>query len=184
MELIGPYLAGCVLLIVAGAIKAVRPGDTARAVAVTLRLAPGLLRPIVRSVAIVETLVGIAALARPSLLTAGSVAASYLGFAVFVSVTMVRGGPLASCGCFATPDTPATRTHVIVDLVFALSAFGVALTAPGDWLPRLLAGQPWSGVPLVGISLLSAGLAYLAMTRLAELGAARRSLGIVRAGAA
>jgi methylamine utilization protein MauE len=182
MELIGPYLAACMLLVVAGGAKAARPGDTARAVAVTMRRRPGQVQPIVRSAAAGEAILGIAAMARPSPITASLVAASYLGFAVFVGVALARGGPLASCGCFGTPDTPATRTHVVVDLVLAASAVAVASTMPTQWFPRLLAGQPWSGVPLVVLSLLCAWLAFLAMTRLAELGAVRRTLGIVRGG--
>ena len=180
MELIGPYLAACVLLVVAGAAKAVRPGDTARAMAGNLGFRLTLVRPVVRMLAAVELLVGIAGMARPSPPTAGLIAGSYLVFTIFVGVTLARGGPLASCGCFGTPDTPATRTHVIVDLVLAVSALTVALKVPAEWLPRLLAGQVWRGIPLVALSLLCAGLAYLAMTRLSELGAARRALGIIR----
>jgi Methylamine utilisation protein MauE len=166
--------------VVAGAAKTVRPGDTSRAVAAAVRLRPSLVQPIVRSVAAVEMLVGIAGIVRPSPLTASLIAGSYLGFAAFVGVTSARGGPLASCGCFGTPDTPATRTHVVVDLVLAASAAAVASTVPAEWLPRLLARETWSGIPLVLLSLLCAWLAFLAMTRLAELGAARRGLGIVR----
>jgi hypothetical protein len=182
MELIGPFLAACVLLVVAGAAKAVRPGDTARAVAVTVRLRPTVVRPLVRSAAAAEVVVGIAGIVRPSPLTAGVVACSYLGFAVFVGVALAHGGPLASCGCFGTPDTPGTRLHVVVDLVLAASAVAVASTVPAEWLPRLLAPQPWSGVPIILVSLLCAVLTFLALTRLAELGAARRVLGIVRGG--
>ena len=184
MELIGPYLAACVLLVVAGTAKAVRPGDTVRAVVATIRLRPAAVRPLVRSVAAVETVLGIAGMARPSPLTAGLVAGSYLGFAVFVGVALARGGPLASCGCFGTPDTPATRLHMVVDLVLAASAAIVASTMPAEWLPRILAPEPWRGVPLVLVSALCAALTFLALTRLAELGAARRVLGIVRGGPA
>ncbi len=34
-----------------------------------------------------------------------------------VAYARSRGGALASCGCFGTPDTPATLLHVVVDLV-------------------------------------------------------------------
>jgi len=112
--------------------------------------------------------------------TAGLVAASYLAFAGFVTVVLTRGGPLASCGCFGTPDTPATRLHVVVDLALAVSAATVAGTVPAQGLGTLLAAQPWHGVPLVLASLLGAWLAYLTLGRLAEVGAARRLLGITR----
>ena len=124
------------------------------------------------------------ALAHPSPPVAALVALSYLGFAGFVTLARARGGPLASCGCFGTPDTPATRTHVVVTLAFAVSAAVVAASGLSDWLPTLLAHQPWHGVPVVLLGLLCAWLAYLAMGRLAELGAARRLLGITRGGAA
>ena len=110
-------------------------------------------------------------------------ALSYVGFAGFVTLARARGGPLASCGCFGTPDTPATRTHVIVTLAFAASAGVVAASGLSAWLSTLLAGQPWHGVPLALLGLLCAWLASLTMGRLAELGAVRRRLGIARGGA-
>jgi hypothetical protein len=184
VELIGPYLVACVLLVAAGAAKAARPGDTARAVAATVPVPLAVLAPLVRVGAAVEAVVGAAGLLHPSPWTAGLVAASYAGFAVFVTVVLVRGGPLASCGCFGTPDTPATRLHVAVVLLLAASAAIVAATVPAQWLTALLADQPWHGVPLVLAGLLGAWLTYLALGRLAEVGAARRLLGITRGPAA
>jgi len=180
VELIGPYLVACVLLVAAGASKAVRPGDTARAVADTVPLPLAVLAPAVRVGAGVEALVGLSGLAYPSTVTAGLVAVSYLAFAGFVTVVLVRGGPLASCGCFGRPDTPATRLHVVADLVLAVSAVTVAATVTAQGLGSLLAAQPWHGVPLALASLLGAWLAVLALGRLAEVGAARRLLGITR----
>jgi len=180
VELIGPYLAACLLLVVAGVAKAVRPGDTARAVAETVPLPLAVLAPLVRAGAVAEGCVGAAGLVHPSPWTAGLVALSYAAFAAFVTVVLVRGGPLASCGCFGTPDTPATRLHVVVDLVLAGSALAVAAAAPSHWLPTVLADQPWHGVPLVAVSVLGAWLAVLVLGRLAELGAARRLLGVTR----
>jgi hypothetical protein len=180
VELIGPYLAACLLLVGAGVAKVVRPGDTARALAATVPLRVALLTPVVRIGAAAEAAVGLCGLAYPSAWTAGLVALSYAGFAAFVTVVLVRGGPLASCGCFGRPDTPATRLHVVVDLVLAGSAVAVAGADPAEWLPSLLAGQPWHGAPLVLVSVLAAWLAVLALGRLAGLGAARRRLGITR----
>ena len=180
MELIGPYLAACALLVVAGAAKAASPADTARAVVAVVPVPPAVGRTAVRVGALVEAVVGTAGIVRPSPVTAGLVAAFYLGFAAFVAVVLARGGPLASCGCFGKPDTPATRLHVVVNLGLAGSAAAVAATVPSQWLPSLLAAQPWGGLPLVLLSLLLAFLAFLALARLAELGAARRLLGITR----
>ena len=56
----------------------------------------------------------------------------------------------------------------------------MAATVSPDWLTGLLAHQPGHGVPLVLLSLLCAWLAFLALTRLAELGAARRLVGVTR----
>jgi len=184
VELIGPYLCACVLLVGAGIAKAVRPGDTARAVAASVPVPLATLALLVRVAAAAEALVGAAGLVRPSTWTAALVALSYLAFAAFVTVARSRGGPLATCGCFGTPDTPATRLHVVVDLVLAASAAStataVAVDDTGGWLPSLLAGQPWHGAPLAGVSLLGAWLTFLALGRLATLGATRQSLGITR----
>ena len=180
MELIGPYLAACLLLVFAGAAKAVRPTDTARAVSVVVPMALAAIRPLVRAGAVAEAAVGTVALAYPSPVTAGLVGLSYLGLAGFVAVVLARGGPLATCGCFGKPDAPSTRLHVVVNFALAGSAAAVAATVNPGWLPALLAGQPWYGVPLVLLSLLCAWLAFLALSLLAELGATRRILGVTR----
>ena len=180
MELIGPYLAACALLALAGAAKAWNPGDTARAVVTTVTLPLATTRRLIRVGAGAEAALGVAGLVYPSPWTAGLVACSYLGFAGFVSFVLVRGGPLASCGCFGRPDTPATRLHVVVDLALAGSAAAVAASVQGQWLTSLLAQQPWGGVPLVLASGACAWLSYLVLARLSDLGAARRLLGVTR----
>jgi hypothetical protein len=180
VELIGPYLAACILLAVAGAAKVVRPMDTARAVALVAPIPLTAVRGLVRAGALAEGVVGVTALVHPSPVTAGMVALSYLVFAVFVAWVLARGGPLATCGCFGRPDTPATWLHVVVDVVLAVSAGAVATTVIPSWLPALLAHEPWRGVPLVLLSVLCAWLAILALSRLAELGAVRRRLGLIR----
>jgi len=180
----GPFLAACALLLVAGVAKLVRPMDTARALVTVVPVPLRAGRALVRTGASAEAVLGAVALAHPSPLAASLVAVSYLGFAGFVTLARARGGPLATCGCFGNPDTPATRTHVVVTLAFAASAVVVAVSGLSDWLPTLLAGQPWHGVPLALLGLLCAWLAALTMGRLAELGAARHRLGIARGGAA
>lgn len=183
MELIGPYLAACVLLVAAGVAKVARPMDTARAVTAVLPVPLRASRTLVRGGAVAEAVLGAVALAHPSPVPAALVAASYLGFAGFVLVARARGGPLATCGCFGRPDTPATRTHAAVTLGFAVAAAVVAAADLTGWMTGHLAGQPWHGVPVVLLGLLCAWLAQLAMGRLAEVGAARRALGITRHGA-
>ncbi len=176
----GPYLAACLVLTAAGAAKTFRPGDTARAVAVLVPLRPPVLRTAVRAGAVVEAGLGVVAAALPGPLTAGAVALSYLGFAGFVGVARLRGGPLATCGCFGTPDTPATRLHLVVDLLLAAVAAVVAGTIAAAPLPSLLNQQPWHGVPLVLLALACTWLLGLTLTALPRLGAARLRLGITR----
>lgn len=180
MELIGPYLAACVLLVAAGATKVLRPGDTARALADTVPLPLPVMRNAVRAGALAEVVLGAIALLRPGPTTAGLVAASYLAFALYVAAVSVRGGPLATCGCFGTPDTPAMPIHVVVDLLLAGSAALVAATVGPGTLRGVLASQPGRGIPLALLSLLCAWLLILTLASLARVEGARRRLGITR----
>ena len=99
-------------------------------------------------------------------------ALSYAVFAVFVAYARARGGAIASCGCFGTPDTPATGIHVVVNLVLCLSAVSVAAAGPAGSIVSILARQPWHGIPLVVASAAGAWLTFLAVSVLAELQAA------------
>jgi hypothetical protein len=184
MELMGVYLVGCILLVCAGAIKTLRPDDTARALAplVPARLTSYIqfrqMRVIIRLVAVFEAGLGITAAALPRPVLAGSVAASYLVFAGVVALARSRGGPLASCGCFGTPDTPATVLHAAADLVLALAALGVAVSAPSDdTLLSFLGHQPLHGAPLLLLAGVGAWLTYLVLSMLAALQAARVAVG-------
>jgi hypothetical protein len=196
VELIGPYLVACGLLIIAGVAKALRPADTARAL-VQLAAprasaparrgerhrtrAPSLagMRTAVRVGAAAEALLGAVALAAPRAGTAAAVAVSYLAFAAVVGLAMARGGALATCGCFGRPDTPPTAVHLALNLVLAASAVAVAVTAPSaGTLGGVLAHQPWQGVPLVLVTVLGTWLATLVLVRLAALEAVRRQVAI------
>lgn len=181
MELIGPYLAACLLLAVAGLSKSFRPMDTARAVVAVVTLPLPAARRLVRVGAVAEAVIGVVGAVHPSPVTASLVAASYLGFATFVVLVRARGGTLATCGCFGRPDTPATRLHVVVDLALAGAAALVAMTVPAAWVTTVLSAQPWHGAPLVLLSALCAWSVFLTLSRLAELGGARRRLGLTRA---
>ena len=177
MELIGPYLVACTLLVVAGVMKAARPDDTARAVTQLVPLPMGRLRMVIRLGAMVEAGLGLVALAVPRTVTATLVAASYLLFTGVVAYARTKGGAVASCGCFGTPDTPATLLHVIVNLGLAAAAVGVAAATPTGSIVSMLATQPLAGVPLVAASALCTWLIYLALSMLAALQAARRLAG-------
>jgi hypothetical protein len=175
VELIGPYLVACFLLVAAGAVKVARPDGTARALAglPANRLPVRWVARLVRVGAALELALGLAALALPRPPLAWLVAASYAAFAATVAYVRSTGGALASCGCFGTPDTPATGLHLVVDLVLCASAAMVALAHPAGSLPAVLAHQPAGGAPLLAASAMAAWLAYLAVSRLADLQAAR-----------
>jgi hypothetical protein len=184
VELIGLYFVGCALLACAGLMKAWRPDDTARAlvplVPARLRSAVRMrqMRTIVRSVALVEAGLGVAAVTLPRPGLAALVAASYLVFAGFVAFARSRGGALASCGCFGTPDTPATLLHVAVDLVLGIAATVVAVVAPSDaTVASVLSHQPLHGVPLALLVGVGAWLTYLTLSVLATVQAARVAVG-------
>ncbi len=177
MELIGVYLIAAGLLVAAGAGKAARPDDTARAM---VALVPGkpsfrLVRWSVRVGALAEAALGLAAIAFPRPATAALVALSYLCFFGVVAFTRRRGGPLATCGCFGRPDTPPTGLHLIIDLGLAAAALAVAADAPGHGtLGTLLAHQPGAGIPLLFVSAVGLWLTALALSALAALAGARR----------
>jgi hypothetical protein len=142
VELIGPYLVAGAVLVAAGLAKAWRPADSARALAGPIHLPVRVLRPGLRAAGAAEALVGAVAvgtLARPA---AALVAASYALFAAVVLVVRHRGGPLASCGCLGTPDTPATLLHVVVDLGLAAAAVSVAGVSGVPRHPQLASGPP------------------------------------------
>jgi hypothetical protein len=185
LELIGPYLIGCTLLFVAGALKALHPDDTARALAPVMPAGLGAfadvrrMRVVIRTVAILEAGLGVVAIALPRPLVAAFVAASYVVFAGVVAYARARGGALASCGCFGTPDTPATLLHVVVDLFVALAAAAVASSASSSaTIATVLSHQPLHAAPLVLVSAVGAWLAYLTLSMLGTLEAVRQTIDV------
>jgi hypothetical protein len=174
MELIGVYLVACALLVVGGTAKAFRPADTARALASLVPVSEALIGRTVRLAAVGEAILGVAAIAYPHTLLAAGVGLSYAVFTVFVAYARARGGAIASCGCFGTPDTPATGIHIVVNLVLCLSAITVAAAGTDGSIFSILAHQPWHGLPLVVASAAGAWLTFLTISVLAELRAARR----------
>lgn len=174
MELIGLYLVACTLLVAAGAAKAVHPTDTARALATLVRRPLAGTRQVVRGGSVAEAVLGCLAILFPRSASAWLVALSFAGFAAFVAFALRRGGAISSCGCFGTPDTPATVLHVVVNVGLAVAAAAVAVAAPTGTIVSLLARQPAHGLPLLAVSVLCSWLTYLVISVLAELQAARR----------
>jgi hypothetical protein len=169
-----PYLAAIALLGAAGVAKAIRPGETANALS-------GAGYPVgpawVRVGAVAEAFLAVVALLVPGALTGGLVAATYALFAAFIVVALGRGWALSSCGCFGRPDSPPTIAHAVLDVGAAASAVWWAAAWPAGYgfshLARLFFHQPWHGGPLVVVSAVVAGLAYLVWTD--PMPAARRS---------
>jgi hypothetical protein len=184
MELIGIYLIACGLLMLAGGAKAARPDDTARALVILVpnrfaRVASfSQARQAVRVGALVEAALGAFALVFPQPVTASLVAISYLLFVCVAAYAWKLGESLSTCGCFGRPDTPATGLHVFLNLVFLVAAVAVALRPPHPTeLTSLLQHQPWSGIPLLLAAGVGTWLAYLALSALSSLEAARRLVG-------
>ena len=144
------------LLVIGGASKLWRPANTVHALR-TLRLPAAAL--LVRLLAVCEVVIGVAAILIGDRITALLLAASYLGFAGFVVLAMVRGGALSSCGCFGTPDTPPTVIHLVVTLAAAAVSLA-AVARPVGHLVRRLPDQPLAGVPFIGLTIASVWFAY------------------------
>jgi hypothetical protein len=122
--LAAPYLASAALLIAAGVPKLRDPLPLVRALRSAGLPAHATLG---RGIAAAETALGVWAISAPGRLSAALVCAAYLLFTAFVALTLKRGGVLGSCGCFGKPDTPPTRSHLVVTGLTALLAAAVAV---------------------------------------------------------
>lgn len=154
--LTAPFAAVAALLAAAGAAKLWRPTRTAGALAAAGWRVPA---AAVRAGAGAELVVGLTAIVTGGATLAAAVAASYLGFAVFLARALTRGTPIGSCGCFGEADTPPSPVHVVVDLAAAALAAAVAGRGGVDDLASVLAHHTGTGVAL---ALLSGVVAYLA----------------------
>ena len=138
------------LLLVAGALKLVDPSRTVGALAALgWPSSPGL----VRTGAAVELGLGAATVVVGGPALAMLVAASYLGFAVFVTAALRAKTPVGTCGCFGQADTAPRPGHMLADGLLAAGAVVAAATdAPvlvdaswPAWLTALLVAlAAWS----------------------------------------
>jgi len=165
------FAAAAVLLIIAGIAKVARPSTTADML-FSLgvpdlgflggeRLAVGL--------GIVETAVGIGALAIGGPAAAAIVGVFYLGFAGAVVRALSVGA--VSCGCFGRVDAPPSWLHVVGNTALAAASF-VAIA--GSTPVEVMDDQPAGGVGFVVLVGVLAGLALVMFTALPEALAARR----------
>lgn len=150
-----PFLAATLLLGGAGLAKLFRPDDLGRALEIAGLPSD---RRLVRLGAGAEVVVAMLALVVPRTLTGALVAVSYGGFAAFVCAALVRGWPLASCGCFGRPDSKPTYSHALLDVGAVVAAALWAASGPAS------TGHLFLQAPLVVVVVVITGLAYLVWT--------------------
>lgn len=160
--LTGPALIAALLLVVAGASKAVDPAMTVGALrALGLPSA----KPLVRAGAAAELLLGLLVLAAGWAVAWWLVAASYLAFAAFVAAALRAGTLVGSCGCFAREDTPPHPLHVVIDVALAATAAAAAVLGVGAPLGAI-ADAPGEGAVVAGLGVLGVALVYGALVDL------------------
>jgi len=147
------------LLVLAGVVKVRRPAE---AVSALRSVGVGLPSPVVRLFAATEIAIAAGALVWSGRTGAALLAATYAGFSVFVLAAMRRGGRDGSCGCFASPDTPASTTHLVFNAAAAVVALLVAVD-PGPAPVRLLVDSPGAGVALMALVGLGTWFGYLVL---------------------
>jgi hypothetical protein len=160
--LTGPALTAALLLVFAGAAKAVDPAMTVGALR-ALGLPSS--RTWVRVGAAAEVLVGLLAAAAGWAWVWWLVAASYLAFAAFVIAALRAGTMVGSCGCFGREDTPPHPVHVVVDGALAATAAAAAVLGIGAPLDAI-ADAPAKGSVVAGLSVLSVLVLYVVLVDL------------------
>lgn len=164
--LAGPYAVVALVLAMGGFLKASRPAPTEGALrALGLPSHGGL----VRVLGAIEVGVGTTALVFDSRVAAGIVAVSFAAFAGFVALALRRGTMVGSCGCFGRVDTPPTLTHLVLNAGAAAVAAAVAARPSGTSFAAAVGDQPLFAIPFTLLCVTSAGLVYLALTRLPQL---------------
>jgi hypothetical protein len=155
----GPFYAFAALAVVAGGMKAARPGPAVLALRSVGAKVPAFA---VRLGGATEAGIGSAAVLAGGRLPAVLVAISYAVFAVFVVAALRTGGVVSSCGCFGKADTPPTLLHIAVNVVAALVAAAFAFgSAPP--LREVVAAQPLGGVPFLALTGMCGWLTYLTL---------------------
>lgn len=166
--------AAALLLVTAGLAKVRQPSATSA----TLRAASLPSHPAtVRSLGLVECVLGVALLALGGRAPAVLLAASYLGFALFAARHRQRPG--SSCGCFGESSAPLGRRHVVVDGAVAVALVGAA-AASVEPLTSLASGV--HAVPAVLAGLAVATVVALLRTHLTDAVALDAALAETRGG--
>jgi hypothetical protein len=168
---LGPFAIASLLLVTAGVLKGVQPGDTTRAlrgVGLPARDA------VVRVGGVVEMVLGVVALLAADAVVAVLVAASYTLFAVFVAVALAEQAPISTCGCFGKVDAQPSLVHLGVSVGAVVGAIAMAVdpsVAPIDVLDEPFA----EAAAYVLLVLAGTTAAFIAMTWLPRAFAAARS---------
>jgi len=170
-------LAAALLLAGAGVAKLRSPDQAAamlRKAWRPTRLRGSARRMLVRTGGVVELAVGVLVIVTGGRVAAVLLGCCYLAF-LLVAGRLLRGGQRTSCGCFGATDSPVGVGHIVVNLA-AVAIAGAALArAPGP-VGGLFDGSALTGVIGVGQAVLLGYLAFLSITALPALVAARRRL--------
>lgn len=134
------------LLLPTGWAKLRRPYETARA----LRSVgwPGN-RNLAFLLGLVEVAIAFWVLGVGSTISVVAMGVLYSGFLIWLGVAFRAGGVVSSCGCAATPDTPPTAAHVVVNAAAVGAAiFDLSSSQPGVALsPATVVG--WVSILMV-----------------------------------
>ena len=128
-----------------------------------------------RAVAVVEVVVGAAALLVGGALPAVALSLLHLAFAAFIVRVRSAAGATAGCGCFGAAEAPADRLHVVVN-VAAAGAVAASLAGALPSLPAVLADRLVLALPYAIAVAAGAWAIGLCLTSLPALLAAQRRL--------
>lgn len=164
LSLAGPYLAITALLALGGALKVVRPEETATALAALRFPAQNWL---VRTLGVLEVTIGTLAFTSATALLSALTAVTYVAFAGFVLLARHSSTPVQSCGCFGKAETPPSMIHVAFNLAAAAIA-GLIAVRPIPVVGELLADQPNGPIPLLALTAVAVYLVYVSLTILPQ----------------
>ncbi len=156
--LLTPFTAVAALLVLAGAAKVTAPETTVSALAYARLPARDSL---VRLIGVLELGLGLTAIGAPSRALAVGIAGAYAGFTV-VTVSLLRAGDQARCGCFGARSSAAHPIHLVLNLVAVAVAVGTAVSPVGSGMVAAVVADPASGVLLAGSAAAVTALAHQA----------------------
>ena len=165
------YASAAVLLVIAGAVKVIRPATTAAMIEDLGAFAFGPITGIrlTLTLGVTEIMLGTAALLSDLAALSTIIGVLYIAFSVAVRRAMTVGAK--SCGCFGRVDAPPTWLHVVGNLTLAVCSFAaVASRSPLE----VMKDQPAAGIGFVVLIGVLAGLELIFFTALPEALEARK----------